>query len=71
MTIQNEKMRQETRALMRAACLMPNYWDDALVQRRVGRLIAKYASIQGYAKIWRAREFQFERLLQRSCLGRI
>jgi hypothetical protein len=66
MTIQNEKMRQETLALIRAAYLMPNYLDDALVQRRVGRLIAKYASIQGYAKIWRARELQFERLLQRS-----
>jgi hypothetical protein len=62
MTIKNET-RWEIRAVIHAQMVLPDYWADQLVQRRIGRLIAGFAEAIGNAKRWREREVRFDRLL--------
>ena len=42
MTIKNEKPRWEIRALVQSQIVLPNYLEDQLVQRRIGRLLGAF-----------------------------
>jgi hypothetical protein len=53
MTIKNETLRREIRALIQTQIVLPNYLEDQLVQRRIGRLIAAAGDASANEKRWR------------------
>jgi hypothetical protein len=53
MTIKNETLRREIRALIQAQIALPNYLEDQLVQRRIGKLLAASSEAHANEKRWR------------------